>query len=239
MFDNLRVIVLSCDSHYWLLRGFFHQWNKYGGRMPVTVIGYSAPSAELLNGSEFFSIGKFEDFPANRFSNGLRIALEAIREDYICIFLEDFWLVRYVNWASASLAFEWMKRRQNSIRMDLTRDRLGSGKLIDCGCFGDIDIIEATQNSYSFSFQTSIWHRKRLLSMMIDGESAQVMELAGTNRIKESGYGVYGTRQWPVRYQLMYQEGLFLWHHPAFAPRCILTAADVESLKRIGADRKI
>jgi hypothetical protein len=236
--NDLRIIVLSCDSHYWLLRGFFHQWEKYGGGLPVTVFGYTPPPAELLHGNEFQSIGNFSDFPAGRFSDGMRTVLGMIPEKYVCIFLEDFWLVRMVNWASVFMAFDWMKRRKNAIRMDLTTDRLNSGALNDCGCWYDIDIIEATRNPYSFSFQTGIWHRERMLEMIVDGESAQTMELEGTNRIRVSNYGVYGTRQYPVRYQLMYQEGLFAWHHPAFAQRCILTDEDVASLKGIGADKK-
>lgn len=236
--SELRFVVMTCDTHAWLLKGFTHQWDKYSS-LPIDVAGFARPPRDWMGNKNFLSMGKFSDYPAQKFSDALRVLLEMIPEPYICIFLEDFWLVREMRMMDVYFAYYWMRHQDTVVRMDLTADRLHAGGLQDVATYASIDIIEAGNPQYSLSFQCSIYHRERLLSLIRNGETAQEMELFGSARLNESGYRVYGTRQFPVRYQLMYQHGSFSWLHQDFHTRRLINDHDVEELQLIGADIKV
>jgi len=237
----MKAICITYDSHMWMLRGFFYQWNKYAYGLPITVAGYTKPSDELLQNHEFISIGNAEDYPAEKFSNGfIKLLSEHITDEYVMIFLEDFWLTREINVESVLIACDWLSGIDNALRFDLTGDRLYAGNMRDLEPRRFLDIIETTHKDspYSLSFQTSIYNRELLLRSLIVGETPWEIEMTGSWRVNELGFRIFGSRQWPVRYQMVHQKGEFSLGTTSDYIKVLFSDDDIKDLKNEGLDKK-
>ena len=233
--------VLTSDRHNWLLRVFMHQWHKYC-RLPITIAGFTEPSYGLDDTDDykkyttFKSIGKFEDYPVDKWSNGVIKLLEETPDNVVMIFLEDYWLTRRVNFRAINFAERMVSQDSEVLRFDVTTDRLYSQKLIEVGAHEDIDIFVAEPDIYALSFQASIWRRESLLQLLVPDETPWQAELNGTIRYNETKplKIIYGTRQWPVRYSIVVNKGEFdktgEWMYP---PRT-LSPNDWIDLEKLG-----
>lgn len=201
--------VLTSDKGNWLLGGFIHQWQKYCG-LDVTIAGFSKPDIELPKGFDFISLGNFEDYPADKWSNALFQLLKQEKGEILSIFLEDYWLTRQVNMGVFDIAEKVFENDSNTVRFDLCSDRQYAEAVDEVESVGWFDIIKAKPEcSYQLSFQASMWSKTKLLSLLLKDESPWEVELLGTERLREKGYNVYGTRQWPVKYHIMVKKGKF------------------------------
>lgn len=213
----MRNIVFTSDRHSWLLKGFFHQWDKYAGGREVEVAGFTPP-ASLPSNVPFHSMGDFKDYPVQKWSDAIINALRRIPDDYFLFLLEDYWLIRQVNWDAIDAGLEMMMLHQDIIRFDAAADRmfnrhahfLGSHKCIDlCSCKAE----------YSLSFQASIFNRKLLLEVLQEGESPWQAEISGSSRLNQLPYQVIGSYQWPMNYVIAMNKGALDlvggWMYPA------------------------
>lgn len=227
-----KIIVLTSDKGNWLLPGFLHQWQKYDGR-PLEVWGYTDPGLIETDKVKFCSIGNFTDYPMSRWSDGVIKAIESIPEELLEVYLEDYWLMRKTNHYALGICRGYMARQSDAARFDLGTDRLYAKTARDVESIDTVDIIEAG-GDYAFSWQASIWRKRALQDLMIYGETAWESELAGTNRLNQSGWRVLGSRQCPVRYMIAVNKGMFdrsgSWMYP---PRT-LSQADWWELDRLG-----
>jgi len=202
----MRNICFTSDKGNWALKGFAHQWNKYCGE-PVEIVGYT-PVIDLPANFKFTSLGKFEDYPANKWSDALIKYLNMIDDEFLIIMLEDYWLCRPVNGEAVSRAIWMMNNTQNVARMCLTTDRLYSRKIKDFASVDWLDVFESDKtDDYNMSFQTSIWRRSALLELLVPGETPWEAETNGTERINASQWHVLGTRQWPMKYTIVVNKG--------------------------------
>lgn len=214
----MRTIVFTSDNHSWLLRGFFHQWKKYGGGRGVEVAGFTKP--DFLPGNvPFHSMGDFKDYPVQKWSDAIINALRRIPDERFILLLEDYWLIREVNWAAIDAADEMMRRFWRIMRFDIAADRMFArgAEFVDsmenvdfCSCKGD----------YSLSFQASIYDRKMLLDVMRYNETPWQAEIDGSTRLNAlNDYYVYGTYQWPMNYVIVMNKGKLdldgQWMYPA------------------------
>jgi len=126
--------------------------------------------------------------------------LNMIDDDVVTLMFDDYWLCRGVNHEAVRTLAEFMRTRDDILRIDLTSDRLHSGKGVDVGYYGCWDLIETPPDTpYQWSTQACLVNRKHFLKCLHPGLAPWDFELQGNEFIPE-GLRVLGTRQWPVRY---------------------------------------
>lgn len=228
----MRTMVFTCDPYYWLLPGFFHQWERYDNR-PIEVVGFGMPTAAQRAGHPFVSLGEFKDYPKDRWSDALIDYLESIDDDLVEFWLEDYWLIRQTNVNLVYLVSQFMMANPQAFRFDLITDRLYAPGVQDAGSMGPMDIVTA-KGQYSLSYQASVFRRELLLEILQPNESPWASELEGTARLNASPYGVYGSRQSPVRYSIVVNKGQFDREGAWMFPPRTLSARDWAELDRLG-----
>lgn len=211
----MRVVVLTSDNYLPAVRVFAYLFNRYwSDRQSVLVAGFTPPAFELPDTFHFHSIGPFEEYPVERWSDALIKLLEGLEDEAVTIFLEDYWLTRPVNVEAVRMCADYVRQHGYVLRIDLTTDRQWShgmhypADIPDYGNCGYLDLIEGKRDNYGMSMMAGVWHRENLLSMLVPGESPWQVELEGTARLqKRSDLLVLGTRNWPVRHILAYRGG--------------------------------
>lgn len=220
----MRTVVLTSDNHAWLLKGFLHQWQKYGACtngdkefLELEVAGFTHPDF-LPDSVRFCSIGKFEDYPVTHWSDALIAYLEFLQDDLVTIFLEDYWLLRTINRKAVWDACQYMQENIDVIRFDLASDRMFARGARFLGSYRSIDLCQGGED-YSLSFQASIYRRELLLQMLRIGETPWQAELNGTGRLNHTPWRVMGTYNWPINYMIVMNKGQFdrkgLWMYPS------------------------
>jgi hypothetical protein len=233
----MRNIILTSDKTSWALRPLLYTMRCYWSiEMSVMVGGYTPPPFDLPpHYWQFRSLGDFADYPSNKWSDGLIKFLNSFSDDLVLFHFDDFWLTRPVDNAAIKLAETYMLNNPNTLRFDLTSDRLYAGGIVDAGYCGHLDLIKAPSDSpYNFSYQTGIWRRELLLKCLNPGESAGESEIAGNGRAQALGYEVIGTRQIPLKYCVAVQHGQLAFDGGYQGPRHALNKGDVEYITAQG-----
>lgn len=225
---RLEVAVFTCDRHSWALGPFAYLFNRYWGEEYfVRVFGYTPPAQALPRNFAFFSIAN-EEYPAQRWSDGLLAALNMIpkRAKAFVLMLEDYWLCRHVDKRAVEILYLNVRRypNRNVLRLDLTCDRLGSGRARDFASWGYLDIITTPNDTqYQFSLQAAIWSMRLLPKIVPPGKSPWELELY--TRLEEP-IAVLGTRQCPVKYINAIKGGRLDWSQIA-----LLNPADRKAIE--------
>lgn len=234
----MKILVLTSDNHQWLIPGFAHQWKKYVNlNVPVFVCGFTPPTWEMPQDFEFISIGNYGEYPVDKWSDAVIKLINFIGEDYVTIFLEDYWLIRKVPVQILEFAHHVAMTDPNMLRFDLTSDRQYCGSVEELGCWENFDIIKANQTQYQVSTQAGLWRCDNLLKMLREHESPWEFEMAGTGRMATPQFShltVYGTRQWPFRYQIMMRSGKLEKSGSWMFPPRQLALTDWNELERLG-----
>ena len=201
----MKIIVPTYSKTYWCLKPFSYLFNKYWGRDEVVLLYYPEIQFELPSNFKRYQV-YYKDFPKERWADGVIKYLEEIDDETIIILLEDYWLTRKVNKDAIFILNSFMERDDKILRIDLTADRLYAGGMRDIGYIEWIDLIEAPHSPYQMSLQAGIWNRKNLLNIIkklpAENRSGWDVELSGNTIFEnETDYRVFGTRQYPVRYE--------------------------------------
>lgn len=231
----MKTIVLTSDHHSWLLKGFFRQWIRYAGAydaLGIEVVGFTRP-AYMPKNVRFHSIGAFEDYPVNKWSDALIRYLKGQSEDFFMILLEDYWLMRPLNYGGIYAARNFMTENPDVIRFDVAADRMFNRGARFVRNIGAIDLCEC-KGDYSLSFQASIWNRKLLLDILTAGESPWQSELNGTQRLNALPYRVVGSYQWPMMYCIVMNKGKLDTSGSWMFPARTLTDQDWDDLEAHG-----
>lgn len=193
-----RTFVVTCDSYNWALKPFSVLYNKYfSTQHEVVYCTYKKPNLQLPSNFTYFQIDKNE-YPSEKWSNGLMRILDRSPDEYIILMLEDYWLARMVDLRAINKLYEWMKDHRNVLRFDLTDDRQYNGHSEDIGYIGEYDILRTPHGSeYNMSFQAGIWNTELLRSLLKEGKTAWETEI---HIRPPSEMGILGTRQCPMRY---------------------------------------
>lgn len=217
-----HLLVMTSDKSDWVLDGFFWLLDKYLVPRPnVTVAGYRYPPGKLIpEYARLLTIGNFEDYPANRWSDSFIYVLSsylAMGVRHAWIMLDDYWLVRQVDHIALRLLFEYMRAHPNVLKVDLSTDRLyahrGEPFLYGKNTHdrvGYLDLIKSEPDwPYHMSLWGGLWNIENLLSVIVPGETAQDIEIRGTERLKSrQDLLVLGTRQAPVVHTNILRGGL-------------------------------
>jgi hypothetical protein len=110
-----------------------------------------------------------------------------------------------------------------------------SGNIREITSFMNLDVIESGDSQYQISLQAGIWNIDNLLKILIPNETPWEVELNGTERLKSyPDLKVYGTRQWPMKYQIVVDKGEFKRDGSWMFPPRQLSYTDFEELKGLG-----
>lgn len=203
------VIVMTSDKYLFALPAFAYLFNKYWGyEQQVKVYGFTTPSFRLPENFSFHSLGKFEDFPVNRWSDALLLALEREKNSHVVLFLEDYFLCRKADVEGVHILARYARENQNVLKIDLCADRLYAKDAQSAGYFDRFDLVKSHPKSpYHMSLMCGLWNVELLKKVLIPGETPWDIEIAGTTRLSRMGDSVlvFGTRQWPVRHTLAFR----------------------------------
>lgn len=205
MKNNVKVVCITSDKYMWALKPFSFMFNRYWDeKQEVMVAAYSTPEGLPSNFSHM--IIDNTPYPAEKYVDGLIRILSSIKEEFVVLLLEDYWMYRPVDLYAIDALSTYMSMNHNILRVDLTGDRLYAGGMMDIGFYEHYDIIEAPQSQYQLSMQAGLWNRALLLDVCHylpkNLHSPWDLELEGTTIVNKFGerMKVIGTRQWPVRY---------------------------------------
>jgi hypothetical protein len=128
---DVRLFILTIDKHNWIIPATLHQIEHYWYPAPrVLIAGYERP--EMGNTTldvDFYSIGDFADFPADKWSDSLIQVLADQPDEHFILFLEDYLLTRQVDTRAIELLTQYMLSRPGVARIDLCTDRFYSKTL--------------------------------------------------------------------------------------------------------------
>lgn len=208
---STRILCMTSDKYIEAVRPFLWLLEKYWVPTPhVVVAGFTPPSFELPDWARFISLGDFDRFPVNRWSDSLRLALLKASDEHIIIMLEDYWLVRPVNVEAVAAAEGYMQTHPSTIKFDLCADRLyAEGANIFYGSYGVLDLVWSKPGSpYHLSLMTGIWNTQHLLAVLQPEWSPWDVEIEGTRVLsRQIDKYVIGSHQWPVKHTLAFRSG--------------------------------
>jgi hypothetical protein len=242
------LVVMTCDKSSWTLDGFFAQLRRYCEPYPtdIVVYGYSKPDLRTRNlGAKFVSIGEFEDYPPEKWSDSFIWVLgdlAATGVDTFWLMLDDYWITRHVNMQGVMLLNDLIRKSPDILKIDLVSDRLfahgGTPYLYNKNTafhWYYFDMIESLPDSpYHMSLWGGLWRTDLLRQVIIPGERAQEIEIAGSGRLSQiPEIKVYGTRQIPVLHTNILQGG----KPPNYDEPLPISQYDLTALKGMGVLR--
>lgn len=192
------VVVLTSDYYLWALQPFSYLFNVYFSSLqPVVVGGFRKPEFQLPPNFIFMSLDK-ENYPPEKWSDGLIRLLNHVPDSHVLFMLEDYWLCRTVDMRGLDACFTYILNKPDVLRIDLTSDRLYAGGMFDVEAYGSYDIIETPfETPYQMSLQAAIWNRRLFLELLEPGKTAWETEI---HTKPPNSMRVLGTRQLPMRY---------------------------------------
>lgn len=234
--DTMRIVVLTSDKTMHALPAFAHQLNKH---MPwedgILVAGFSPLPFHLPPNFDYVSIGNFEDYPYQKWSNALIVLLEALRDERILWMMDDFWLMRKADVEAIHMLDRFMSTRLDIARIDLSSDRLYAANAGDVIYVDRLDLLAShLPVPYLLSFQAGIWDRKKLLQYLRPDETAAETELFGSQRMNDEKAIVYGTRQTPLRYLIAVQHGKAALDGGYQRPHVLIPQMEINELRELG-----
>jgi hypothetical protein len=224
---------MTSDKYLMALRPFAYLFNKYWKPNPdVLVAGFTAPQFNLPDNFSFMSLGKFEDYPVDKWSDAFLKLLNRIKDEAFVLMLEDYWITRHVNSEAVHILYDYALQFEYVLKVDLCGDRLyAHGADVNYGSVSYLDLVKSMPGSpYHMSLMTGIWRRDHLLRLIIPGESPWDIELAGTTRVSHDQEAiVIGTRQWPVRHSLAFRA-----ENPGKLKLEEIATVDIQEMRELG-----
>lgn len=182
---NLAVYVFTSDKYLDALPAFAHLFNKYWSpNQQVIVCGFSMPGFDLPDNFTFFSIGKQEDYPIDKWTDALIDVMHYFpKNDVFCLMLEDYWLTRSVDINAVKMLVDYMRQFRGVLKMDMRTDRRHSGFSIadfESNKCGHIPLVLSDPTSpYHMSLLCGLWNRDAMLQVMHRGETPWEVETTG------------------------------------------------------------
>lgn len=208
--QELRIVITTSDHYLPALIPMAYLLNKYYQPNPqVLVGGFTPPDFDLPANFSFHSIGKMEDYPVDKWSDGATKLLNEIDDEVFLFLLEDAWPVRPINVDAINILHRYMLQFKNVARIDLTSDRFYSGSAeIDWNYVSYLDLVKSARGQYFSSMMPALWNREHHLRYFIPGETPWQIELAGSSRLQAmADVDILGTRQMPYKCTLAFRGG--------------------------------
>lgn len=216
-------------------------FNKYfSADQEVIVAGYNEFPQGLPANFIKHRIGRQEDYPVNKWSDGLIGLMHDFPDDGVfLLFLEDYWLTEPVHVKEVHMLYDYMRQFKYVIKVDMYTDRRYAAGKQDYGICGHIPLIKSDYNSqYHMSLMCGLWNRRLLLQILQPGQTPWQVELDGTPMLArcKDDVLVLGTESWddnprtcPIRHTLAHRRG-----NPSELLLDEVAPEDVEALKSLG-----
>lgn len=205
------IYVLTSDKYLDALQPFAYLFNKYWSTAQQVIVGgFTRPKFQLPPNFTWHTIGKFEDYPVDKWSNALIKMLLELPHDVFGLMLEDYWLTQTVDCTAVQVAIDYMHQFSYVARFDLTGDRLNSGFAKPYGEAGHVKLlISDPESQYHCSLMCALWRRSHLLKIVVENETPWQIELEGTSRLRalKQYLIVLGTTKPPVKHTLAFRSG--------------------------------
>lgn len=200
MKPSFPVYVFTSDKYLYTLKSFAHLFNKYWDEdQRVIVGGFTPPDFDLPSNFQFYSIGRMEDYPVDKWSNAIGKFLQHFKDPIFCFMLEDYWITGPTNDNVVDMLADYMRQFEYVIKVDLVTDRRYAKDAIDYGMVGNVPLVKSHYNSpYHMSLMCGLWNRSHFLKILIPDESPWEVEMRGTTRLAEfeDDLVVIGTKSW-------------------------------------------
>lgn len=256
----MQILVMTSDKQEHCLEPFMWLWHKYftkpkdrflpDQQVNQIICGFTKPDYIDFDkyGWHWYSIGNFEDYPPQKWSNAFIKVLNEVAHPQFMLMLEDYWVCREVDVVGIHNLFGYAKQFDYLLKADVSTDRLyadygrfergGSGY----GHCGHLDLIKSEPGSnYQMSLWGGIWNRETIKRFIVPDERAQEVELMGTTRVNSVGDQVLviGTRSSPIRHGNVYRSaGNGAEYKDPFGDNWELSKEDLEEMRRIGIWKK-
>jgi len=202
VYMTYRVLVTTCDKAVWAMRPFAYLFNTYwSAQQPVDILCEHKPNFKMPENFRWLPfLMNGESWPKDRWTNGVIHYLNTIKEQFVVILLDDYWLNRTVDTQGIGTLMQYMSANRDVLRIDLTKDRLYAGGMRDYDVYGHYDLVSAPGSEYQMSLQAGIWNKGLLMSVLQTNQDPWQVELQGTTIVNERDMTILGTRQNLVKY---------------------------------------
>jgi hypothetical protein len=167
---SIAVVVVSCDKYADLWTPFFFFLKKFWPDCPHKV--YLISNHHSFEDSSIVCIRVGDDIS---WSGNLRLALNAINEDYVIMFLDDLFLMGPVDTRQLTSIY------QTFIALDGNCVKLAPTVRGD-RAFNGILTLSTPGAPYRASTVLTMWKKNLLRDLLLDGENAWQFEIEGSKR---------------------------------------------------------
>ena len=222
----MQAIIMTSDKQHHCHKPFMYLFNKYwpredfwsdgGPKINPVFAGFTEPDnldEYRAMSFDFYSIGKYEDYPADKWSDAFIHVLDNLAEPQFLLMLEDYWPVRRIDTRGVKMLFDYCAQFSYVLKICATNERLNNRILAGdafpeiYGNAGYLDLIKSPPgSSYQMSLWGGVWNRDTMRPFIVPGEKAQDIELRGTTRVNAAGDSVLvlGTKQAPLIHTNVY-----------------------------------
>lgn len=190
--NNLSILIPSCDKYSEAWDPFFKLLFKHW---------------PTLN-QKIYLIGGYKKYPDPRvhsilvgqeksWSDNMLFALERIPDDYVLIFLEDYFLLNSVNEPRLKILFEQMQKEKAGY---LSLVNVSLSNKIPHSTIAGLGYLRP-EADYRTALQVAIWNKAVLKQLLVSGENPWNFEMKGTERSRSISMPFLVTeRDGPIEY---------------------------------------
>ena len=166
MIENVAVLILTCDKYepYWT--AFYTLFLKYWNNCPFTIY-HSSETAEFK--SQELSIKNIQTQLPKKpsyWSEGFYKSLQTIKEKYVILFLDDFFITNYCN---NTIIEEYLQILESDVSLKCLRFLPIPDS--DKNYENSDKIGLHTKEHFRISTQTAIWDKEYLMQLLLIGEN--------------------------------------------------------------------
>jgi hypothetical protein len=179
--EDVAVLVMSCDAYADIWPAFYGFFFKYWNDCPFTI--YNA--ANHLN----FSHPRVVNLHAGHdldWSSVRKSVLKQIKEKYVILFLEDYFILQPVDMETLNKSIECMKK-YDALFLKLACFPSSYNSLWEYDIIKEDPFIGKIKSGekYRIHTQIGIWNKEMLFNLLKEGESIWDFEIAGSKRSDE------------------------------------------------------
>ncbi len=169
--ENLAVLIPSCDKYAEAWPGFFKLLDKYWPQLDNKI--YLIGGHKKFERKNLYNISIVNE---KSWSDNVLQVLNIIEEDYVMIFLEDYYITKPVNQENLIRYYEIMKQ-EGAANLVLAPGEYLNKHPVEKGL-----AYMKPEQPYRTSLQAVIWKKDILKKLLKSGESPWEFELVGTVR---------------------------------------------------------
>lgn len=209
-FDNVTILVTSCDKYSSLWGRFFHQlfqkWPELKGidqNVPIHLVA----NEKAYNNPRIYTSHTIKK---ESWSNNILQALQDVKTDYVLILLDDYYLTQFDRQRLMDI-YDYMRSHPTVSYVQITQ----VANITLDRPVGEIDGLyhKAKHSPWRTSLQACLWKKTDLQHLLRPGESAWDFEMSGSVRSEGlKGEFLITTDKFPLSYLNVAQEG-YVYEH--------------------------